>query len=311
MLKGKVIQSKIKDNATSERLMKPSTKIQSTKIESKVEAKSGLKPSSTISSKPITVSNTAGSKPAVKTTGTVISSTRSNIEDSNSLYLNENYIRANISGFDPMFYAEIGHVFGMFDTKITADNIRKNLLYFTKFGDNVQRRVQNINYILDFLSNKSYSKIVEKYKGKSFFGMFKDFSADFDSLNKELEEYYVELSKSVKDLSTNKDMYFKNFDKLDFYFKCIGVIGNDLVSKGIISQEDLDRSSFSAKKSSLTMSMGVVAQFKEIYKHKLYLKTQELENIKSYLNTLKPTLELLRHNDQSEFKKRFEEFINS
>ena len=62
---------------------------------------------------------------------------------------------------------------------------------------------------------------------------------------------------------------------------------------------------------SLNNSKTVLEQFKNLIKIEIYGKDIELNNLKNYLDTLKPSLHLLEQQNFKEFKEQFKNLIKS
>lgn len=293
MIKGKTIISSNEFNSSNTnkkikpKLIKPTKILQSTLIKNEIKPEQENK--------------------------TIISSTPINyIKETDTLYLNERYLKTKIPGYDPLFYKEVSYFLESVDIEITKENVLRNLNKFNIFGDNIQRRVQNIGEILDFVSKKTFNNIKDKYKqNKSILNIFKGNEIDFEELNKEIKDYFNDIVNILNDLKTKKESYFKNFEKLDFYYDCIKQISLDVVDMGIISKEELINTAISSKMTSLFASKQIVQQFKEIYKFEIESKTIELNNVKNYLDILKPSLELLKHNNINKFNQKLNDFINN
>lgn len=285
MLKGKVINNQV--NSTNE--------LKSTKI---------------INNKPNNIQSDLQPSKIINTTNITTTQVESNTIKEKTLLMSVNYLEQKIPNYNRFFYLEVYEFLKTLDVNLNEDNITINLNKFYSLVDNIHQKVQRICEIRCSPLN-TFSKLKEEFRNNNtFLGFIKDISTeDVERFNNKVNVLYSNLSTEIDEFMTSKETKLKHLDRLYFYYDFLKLIAVEIVNRNICSFELIKTTPLSGRISQIHNSLLVIEQYKQTIQYEITSKQSELNNVKEYLFTLKPSLDLLKHSNVSEFKKVFKEFL--
>lgn len=235
------------------------------------------------------------------------------IDLSKNLNFNIKYLQDNIPGHHSFYYHEVNTFLSTLEP-INENNKFSILQRFQDLGSGPQQRVQNIADILAFMPKATFKYIKEQHQERySKFSLFNkpDEIQDFLKFNAEIKNLSSLYIKYIDIENKKIQEKFKDLNRLYFYWDFFKFIAKELQERNILSQEELSNSTIATRITSLYSSIQVVQQFKQIYDINLESIEMEYNNICNYLNNLKPSLELLQHQNPEEFRKEFRNLIKN
>ena len=161
------------------------------------------------------------------------------------------------------------------------------------------------------LSKNSFSDIkAEAQRTIGFFAMEDSVNSAFIDFNSSVSVYYRTLQEELNFLKS-KD--FKKYDLLNLYLDFFLYIHEDLKSKFLdyIDYPDINFDIIQSRVLSLNNSKTVLQQFKTLLEIEIQGKEIEYNNVKNYLDTLLPSLHILRKQNFKEFKEQFKSLIRA
>lgn len=297
MLKGKSI------SIDSDEIKLKPTKIVNLVEDVHKEEKSSLKPTTTIS---------CSADSFQKVEYTQIDNINTKLEiitQIKNLRYSVEYIKEKIPGYDNLCYIELFTVLESTDFELNDSNLNLNLQKFINVGNNIQAQISKLNELLNFIPKSSFKNIKENINNKiGFFTSVDTFIALFDNFNEDVQNVYNILNSEIENV---KNINFQKYNLIYMYFDFFKFISDELVVKNITTNDVVGSSIIASRLISLNNSITVLDQFKQLINVELHSKELELNNLKNYLNVLKPSLFLLKQQNFSSFKEQFKNLINN
>lgn len=230
------------------------------------------------------------------------------IKRSNNIRYSVAELKIRFAGFSTLHYQEIFDLLECTDFEINERNLNSNLMKFINLGNNVQSHISKLNNVLKFLPSTSFEKIKEQHKSKfSFFSSNSDIQNIFNEFNSEVFNLYNTLSIEITQI---KNLDFNKYNLINLYFNFFKFIADEIKNKQIVPDEVIDGSVIASRVISLNNSISVLNQFKTLIQLEIQARDLELNNLKDYLDVLKPSLSLLERQDFKKFKEKFKEVLN-
>lgn len=217
-------------------------------------------------------------------------------------------LKNRFPGFTNLYYIEIFDLLQTLDFNLTSENLNSNLQKFIHLGNNVQSQISRLNETLDFVPNYSAKKLNEDFRKKwGFFTSDSEIEKLFDEYNDAAFNY---ISYLYTELDNIKSLDFSKYNLVNLYFDFFKFIADELKNKNIVSDENIGMSTIASRVISLNNSKTVLEQFKNLTTLETQGRELELNNIKDYLDTLKPSLYMLKQQNFKQFKEKFKELLN-
>ena len=303
MLKGKTIQNVGESIHNTSYSLKPSKSITSVTAETEncTKETSMLQKAKTIA----TVTELDFNKTVIQ-----IEKPNEIIQQNNNIRYSLNYLKMKFPGFNALYYSEIFDLLETTDFNLNVYNLNTNLQKFINLGNNIQSQISRLHTNLELLSKNSFKTIKEKVNDEiGFFTSDSNISSLFVDFNRDILDYYNSLYIEICNL---KNIDFDKFNLINLYFDFFMFISEELKDKGFTgSSVSGDLNIVESRVISLNNSKTVLEQFKNLIKIEIYGKDIELNNLKNYLDTLKPSLHLLEQQNFKEFKEQFKNLIKS
>ena len=211
-------------------------------------------------------------------------------------------------GFNNLYYIEIFDLLQTLDFNLTSENLNINLQKFIHLGNNIQSQISRLNETLNFVPSYSTKQLNEDFRKKwGFFTSDSEIEKLFDEYNDAALNY---ISSLYTELHNIKNLDFSKYNLVNLYFDFFKFIADELKNKNIASDENIGMSTIASRVISLNNSKTVLAQFKNLTTLEAQGIELELNNIKNYLDTLKPSLYLLQRQNFKQFKDKFKELLN-
>lgn len=211
-------------------------------------------------------------------------------------------------GFNNLYYIEIFDLLQTLDFNLTSENLNINLQKFIHLGNNIQSQISRLNETLNFVPSYSSKQLNEDFRKKwGFFTSDSEIEKLFDEYNDAALNY---ISSLYTELHNIKNLDFSKYNLVNLYFDFFKFIADELKNKNIASDENIGMSTIASRVISLNNSKTVLAQFKNLTTLEAQGIELELNNIKNYLDTLKPSLYLLQRQNFKQFKDKFKELLN-
>ncbi len=232
------------------------------------------------------------------------------ITRTNNIRYSLNDLKMKFPGFNALYYSEIFDLLETTDFNLNEYNLNTNLQKFINLGNNIQSQISRLHTNLELLSKNSFKTIKEKVNDEiGFFTSDSNISSLFVDFNRDILDYYNSLYIEICNL---KNIDFDKFNLINLYFDFFMFISEELKDKGFTgSSVSGDLNIIESRVISLNNSKTVLEQFKNLIKIEIYGKDIELNNLKNYLDTLKPSLYLLEQQNFKEFKEQFKNLIKS
>lgn len=217
------------------------------------------------------------------------------------------YLKQKFPGYSTLYYTEIFDLLQSTDYNLTVTNLNSNIQKFINLGNNIQSQISRLTN-LNMLSKNSFSDIkAEAQRTIGFFAMEDSVNSAFIDFNNSVSVYYRTLQEELNFLKSHD---FKKYDLLNLYLDFFLYIHEDLKSKFLDSLE-ADLSIIESRALSLNNSKTVLQQFKMLLEIEIQGKEIEYNNVKNYLDTLLPSLHILRKQNFKEFKEQFKSLIRA
>lgn len=230
------------------------------------------------------------------------------VKKTNNIRYSVQELKSKFSGYANLYYTEIFDLLQSTDFEINETNLNTNLMKFMNLGNNVQSQISRLNELLNFLPTNSFEKIKEQSKSKiSFFSSNSDIQNIFEEFNANVISLYNSLYIEIDKI---KKLDFSKYDLIFLYFDFFKFIADEIKSKQIVPDDIIASSVISSRVISLNNSISVLNQFKTLIQIEIQSKDLELNNLKDYLDVLKPSLCLLEHQDIKKFKEKFKDLLN-
>ena len=220
------------------------------------------------------------------------------------------YLKQKFPGYSTLYYTEIFDLLQSTDYNLTVTNLNSNIQKFINLGNNIQSQISRLTN-LNMLSKNSFSDIkAEAQRTIGFFAMEDSVNSAFIDFNSSVSVYYRTLQEELNFLKS-KD--FKKYDLLNLYLDFFLYIHEDLKSKFLdyIDYPDINFDIIQSRVLSLNNSKTVLQQFKTLLEIEIQGKEIEYNNVKNYLDTLLPSLHILRKQNFKEFKEQFKSLIRA
>lgn len=218
------------------------------------------------------------------------------------------HLKQNFPGYSTLYYTEIFDLLQSTDYNLTELYLNSNIQKFINLGNNIQSQISRLHQNLDILSKNSFKEIkAEAQRTIGFFAMEDSVNSAFIDFNSSVSVYYRTLQEELNFL---KSQDFKKYDLLNLYLDFFLYIHEDLKSKFPDCLE-ADLSIIESRVLSLNNSNTVLKQFKTLLEIEIRGKEIEYNNVKNYLDTLLPSLHILRKQNFKEFKEQFKSLIRA
>lgn len=230
------------------------------------------------------------------------------IEQTKNLRYSIELLKSKFPGYSSLYYIELFDILESTDYKLSAENLNTNLQKFILLGNNVQSQISRLNDILS-VKTTSYNKIKDEISDKiGFFTTDDTITNLFNEFSTKLKELYMFIYKEYEKI---KNTDFNKYNLVHLYLDFFKFISQELKQKELMTDEQIANSTVGSRILSLSSSTQVLAQFKLLIEIEQKALEQELDNLKNYLNTLKPSLDLLRHQNNDEFLKQFKKLVKA
>lgn len=217
-------------------------------------------------------------------------------------------LKNKFPGFNNLYYIEIFDLLQTLDFNLTSENLNTNLQKFIHLGNNVQSQISRLNEVIDFVPSYSSKQLNEDFRKKwGFFTSDSEIEKLFDEYNDAAFNY---ISYLYTELDNIKSLDFNKYNLVNLYFDFFKFIADELKNKNIASDENIGMSTIASRVISLNNSKTVLEQFKNLTALETKGRELELNNIKDYLDTLKPSLYMLKQQNFKQFKDKFKELLN-
>lgn len=240
----------------------------------------------------------------------IVSSTSDSVEvikETKNLRYSLQELKDKFPGFANLYYVEIFDLLQTLDYNLTPENLNTNLLKFMHLGNNIQAQISRLNETLEFVSPYSFKQVKNDFDEKiGFFTSQEELIKIFDDFNDGVFNYYAYLITEVQKI---KNFSFEKYNLVNLYFDFFSFIADELQRKNIATNENVGISTIASRVISLNNSKTVLNQFKNLIKIEEQGKDLELNNVKDYLDTLKPSLYLLQQQNFKQFKEKFKELL--
>ena len=232
------------------------------------------------------------------------------IQQNKNIRYSVDLLKSKFPGFNALYYSEIFDLLETTDFNLNVYNLNTNLQKFINLGNNIQSQISRLHTNLELLSKNSFKTIKEKVNDEiGFFTSDSNISSLFVDFNRDILDYYNSLYIEICNL---KNIDFDKFNLINLYFDFFMFISEELKDKGFTgSSVSGDLNIIESRVISLNNSKTVLEQFKNLIKIEIYGKDIELNGLKNYLDTLKPSLYLLEQQNFKEFKEQFKNLIKS
>lgn len=212
-------------------------------------------------------------------------------------------LKSRFPGHSTLYYSEIFDLLQTTDYNLTELNLNSNLQKFVNLGNTIQSQISRLHQNLNLLSKNSFKDIKATARNTiGFFAMEDSVNSAFIDFNNTSYEYSLIIYKELQDL---KSIDFSKYDLVNLYLDVFMFIWDELRSK--FPDSNLD--SIQSRVLSLNNSKIVLEQFKNLIKIEIQGKEIEYSNVKNYLDTLLPSLYLLKKQNFREFREQFRNLI--
>ena len=224
------------------------------------------------------------------------------IERTKNLRYSVDFLKNKFPGYSSLYYIELFDLLESTDYNLNAENLNTNLQKFILLGNNIQSQISRLNDILS-VKPASYTKIKDEISDKIGFFTSVDTIYDlYNEFNIKINDLYMFIYKEYNNL---KNIDFNKYNLIYLYFDFLKFIVDELKDKQLMSADEIANSTIGSRILSLSSSTQVLNQFKSLIQIEQNALEQELDNLKNYLNILNPSLDLLKHQNNDEFKKQF------
>lgn len=230
------------------------------------------------------------------------------IKKTNNIRYSVVELKSLFPGYANLYYTEIFDLLQETDFEINEVNLNTNLMKFINLGNNVQSQISKLNELLNFLPKQSFNQIKYQTKSKiSFFSSTSDIKNTFEEFNSNVFSVYNTLYIEIQKI---KKLDFSKYNLIFLYFGFFKFIADEIKSKQIVPDDIISSSVIASRVISLNNSISVLNQFKTLIQIEIQAKEIELNNLKDYLDVLKPSLSLLERQDIKKFKESFKDLLN-
>lgn len=224
------------------------------------------------------------------------------IERTKNLRYSVDFLKNKFPGYSSLYYIELFDLLEDTDYNLNAQNLNTNLQKFVLLGNNIQSQISRLNDILS-VKPTSYNKIKDEIFDKiGFFTTDDTISNLYMEFSTKINDLYMFIYKEYNNL---KNIDFNKYNIIYLYFEFLKFIVDELKDKQLMTTDEIANSTICSRIVSLNSSTQVLNQFKSLIQIEQKTLEQELDNLKNYLNILKPSLDLLKHQKFDEFKKQF------
>lgn len=217
-------------------------------------------------------------------------------------------LKSRFPGYSTLYYTEIFDLLQSTDYNLTKLNLNSNIQKFINLGNNIQSQISRLHQNLDVLSKNSFKDIKsEAQRTIGFFAMEDSVNSAFIDFNSSISVYSKILQ---EELNLLKSHDFKKYNLLNLYLDFFLFVHEDLKSK-FPDCTEVNLSIIESRVLSLNNSKIVLNQFKTLLEIEIRGKEIEYNNVKNYLDTLLPSLHILRKQNFKEFKEQFKCLIRT
>lgn len=227
------------------------------------------------------------------------------IQETKNLRYTLQELKDKFPGFANLYYVEIFDLLESTDYNLTPNNLNSNLQKFLYLGNNIQSQISRLHTEFNTLQKKTFGTIKEETSSKiKFFTSNSEIEILFEQFNQEINLLY-------NSLYNRTDINLDKYNLIDLYFEFFSFISDELIKKNFCTAEEVANSTIGSRLISLNNSKIVLGQFKTLLEIESNAAELELNNIKDYLDVIKPSLYLLKQQNFKDFKEQFKNLIKS
>lgn len=227
------------------------------------------------------------------------------IQETKNLRYSLQELKDKFPGYSNLYYKEIFDLLESTDYNISRENLNSNLQKFLHLGNNIQSQISRLHTEFNTLQKKTFNSIKEETSSKiKFFTSNSEIEILFEQFNQEINILY-------NSLYNRTDINLDKYNLINLYFDFFSFISDELIKKNFCTAEEVANSTIGSRLISLNNSKIVLGQFKALLEIESNAAELELNNIKDYLDVVKPSLYLLKQQNFKDFKEQFKNLIRN